>query len=122
MASINERIKDVRSESGLSQRTFAERVGITGPSISHLESGTNSPSEQTIRAICKEFNVSREWLETGKGPMHETVNDDDFSVINEVVQSGKENKVRLFRIIADMPDPLLDEMIEYLKSKLKDLP
>lgn len=112
----------IREEANLTQDEFADRIGIGKSSVSKLEVGTNNPSEQTIRAICKEFKVSREWLETGKGPMHATVNDDDFSVINETMNLGKENKTRLFRIIADMPDPLLDAMIEYLKSKLKDLP
>lgn len=122
MDNINERIKQVRIESGMSTRAFASAIGIGGSAVCLLEGGRNHPREQTIRAICKEFKICREWLETGKGPMHETVDKDDFTAINEVLQLGNENKIRLFRIIADMPEPLLDEMMEYLKSKMKDLP
>lgn len=67
MSNINERIALVRKESKESQRSFGARIGISGPSVAHLESGINNPSEQTIRAICQEFNVSRMWLETGEG-------------------------------------------------------
>lgn len=68
MSNINERIALVRKESKESQRSFGARIGISGPSVARLETGENNPSEQTIRAICQEFNVSRMWLETGEGP------------------------------------------------------
>lgn len=122
MSSINERIKEVRTEKGLSQRSFAERIGITGPSVAHLESGTNNPSEQTVRAICNEFNINRTWLETGEGMMYEPPSDDDYAVINEALMLGSQNKIKLFRIIAEMPEPLLDEIVKYFQSKRKDLP
>ena len=67
MTTINERIAYVRKESAKSQRIFGEMIGISGPSVARLETGENNPSEQTIRAICKEFNVNRRWLETGEG-------------------------------------------------------
>ena len=34
-----------------------------------MESGENSPSDQTIALICKEFNVNEDWLRTGEGEM-----------------------------------------------------
>jgi transcriptional regulator with XRE-family HTH domain len=67
MNTINERILAVRKEAKESQRSFGAKIGISGPSVAQIESGKNNPSEQTIRAICKEFNVNRRWLETGEG-------------------------------------------------------
>ncbi len=64
---MNKRIFEVRQSSSLSMRSFGERIGISGPSVARLESGENNPSEQTIRAICSEFNVSRDWLVDGIG-------------------------------------------------------
>lgn len=64
---MNERMKKTRADAKLSMRAFAERIGVTSSSVAKLESGENNPSEQTIRAICKEFNVNRRWLETGEG-------------------------------------------------------
>lgn len=64
---MNERIKTVRVKEGMSMRAFAAKIGISSAAVSHLETGINTPSEQTIRAICSEFNVNREWLETGQG-------------------------------------------------------
>lgn len=64
---INERIKQVRKTLNLSMKAFGEKIGISAPSVTRIESGENNPSEQTIRAICSEFNVNRTWLETGEG-------------------------------------------------------
>lgn len=66
---MKDRIKQIRELEKLSQRAFAERIGISGPSVARLESGENNPGEQTIRAICSEFGIRREWLELGEEPM-----------------------------------------------------
>lgn len=67
---MNTRIKEIRSDAKLSMQKFGERIGITSGSVCLLENGRNNPSEQTIRAICSEFGVFREWLETGEGPKY----------------------------------------------------
>ena len=66
---IHERIKNLRKDSGLPQAEFGARIGITFSSVSLLEKGTNNPSEQTIRAICSEFHINRDWLVDGIGDM-----------------------------------------------------
>lgn len=117
MENVGSRIKLVRSEAGDSLRIFGNKIGISDSAVARLESGKNNPSEQTVRAICKEFNVSREWLETGKGPMHESIKENEFCADNKLIHLDKENKVKLFRIISDMPDDLIDAMIKYFDSK-----
>lgn len=66
---MNERIKKVRQDNHLTQDRFASIIGITKSSVSLLESGKNNPSDQTIKLICSEFGVRREWLEHGEEPM-----------------------------------------------------
>lgn len=66
---MKERIKKVRKSHNLTMERFGNRIGITKSSVSLLESGKNSPSEQTLKLICKEFNVNMEWLQTGNGEM-----------------------------------------------------
>ncbi len=64
---MNERIKLLRKTLGLNQRDFGERIGISDPAVSKIEKGINMPSEQTIRSICREFNVDYFWLTEGIG-------------------------------------------------------
>ena len=65
MKDINSRIAEVRSTLGLSMRAFGEKLGISSPSINAIEKGRNNPSDQTIKLICKEFNVDYYWLTEG---------------------------------------------------------
>ena len=66
---INDRIKEIRKISGLSQTDFAERLGTTRGVITNLEGEKTTPNEPFIKLICREFNISETWLRTGEGEM-----------------------------------------------------
>ncbi len=66
---MKNRIKKIRKDSKLTMEQFGSKIGITKSSVSLLESGKNSPSAQTIRLICQEFDINEEWLRTGQGEM-----------------------------------------------------
>lgn len=73
---MKNRIKKIRLENKLSMEKFGERIGITKSSVSLIESGKNSPSDQTIMLICKEFKVNKYWLITGEGNPKENISAD----------------------------------------------
>ena len=54
---MNGRIKLIRKTLGISQRDFGKKIGISDTAVSKLESGERNPSEQTLKSICREFNV-----------------------------------------------------------------
>ena len=62
-------IKTLRKELGLTQTKFGERIGVKGNTITTYENGTRTPSDAVVLAICREFSVSEEWLRTGRGDM-----------------------------------------------------
>lgn len=62
---MGERIKEMRLKLGFSQDDIAKRVGVTRGAISRLETGTTSLTPQMSKALCREFNVSEEWLNGG---------------------------------------------------------
>jgi transcriptional regulator with XRE-family HTH domain len=66
---MNERIKEIREIFGLSLEAFGERIGISKTSVSRLEKNERNPSEQTIKSICREFNINYAWLKEGLGEM-----------------------------------------------------
>lgn len=65
---MNERIKKLRKVLGLTQQAFGDRIGIKRNSVALIENGRNT-SDQTVFAICREFNVREEWLREGSGEM-----------------------------------------------------
>lgn len=69
MDNISDRIKSVRTTLDLTMDKFGSRIGITRSAVSGLEKGISNPSEQTIKSICREFNVDYFWLTEGIGEM-----------------------------------------------------
>lgn len=66
---IGERIKKLRKALNMTQAAFAERIGIRQNSVAVIEMGKNTPSDQTVAFICREFRVNEAWLRTGEGEM-----------------------------------------------------
>lgn len=56
------RLKDFIQELGISKRKFAKRVGVSATSVSDWVSGKIQPNAESIYLICKEFNVSADYL------------------------------------------------------------
>ena len=66
---IGERIKTLRRKIGITQEEFSEKLGTSRNTITNYESGRRTPMDATIKSICREFNVSEDWLRTGEGDM-----------------------------------------------------
>lgn len=66
---MGERIKELRKSLKMTQQEFADRLNIQRGSIASYETGRISPSNATISLICKELNVSENWLRNGEGDM-----------------------------------------------------
>lgn len=59
---FGQRIKQLRQEFGLSQRDFAEKIGVTASALSAYEKGTKNPSVNVAINIASVFKVSLDWL------------------------------------------------------------
>jgi transcriptional regulator with XRE-family HTH domain len=62
---LGERIIAVRRKLGLSQREFAERIGVSRNVVIRYESGRSRPRVETLDRIGKVGGVSSEWLLQG---------------------------------------------------------
>ena len=66
---IGERISEIRKVLGLSQEEFGNKLGLVRSAISSYEGGRRVPPEQSIKSICREYNVNYIWLVNGDGEM-----------------------------------------------------
>ena len=122
---MNNRIKLVRKNEGLTLEKFGERLGITAPSCSNIEKGKTNPSDQTIRSICREFNVSEHWLRTGEGEMYNAVDEDEeISNIMTAISANDPVMVRILKAYWHLtPDErrafqhFVDNVVEEYKKK-----
>lgn len=62
MAKFSDRLKALRSESGLSQSEFAKLVGCTKSSINMYERGEREPGLEKLEAFADYFNVDMDFL------------------------------------------------------------
>lgn len=76
MIYANTRLKAIRDHFDLNQYEFGKRIGVTGATISRLESGVRTLTEAQILAIVREFGVDENWLRTGEGEMLRPVSRD----------------------------------------------
>ena len=66
---MRERMKELRKALKMTQQELADTLHIKRTNIGNYESGVSSPTDSVIALICREFNVSEDWLRTGKGEM-----------------------------------------------------
>lgn len=73
---IRDRIKIIRKEKKLSQPAFGELLGVSRDVINNIELDRVEPKEHFIKLICLTFNISEEWIRTGKGDMNNPYDED----------------------------------------------
>ena len=57
-----QRIKELRQEKGLTQAQLAEKITTTASTIGKYEREELQPNVETIKAICKFFGVTADYL------------------------------------------------------------
>ena len=89
---MNERVKQLRKTLDLTMEKFGDRLGVKKNSISQIESGKNSLTEQMIKSICREFDVDEEWLRYGTGSMFiERTRDEEIAKFIGTIQSVEDD-------------------------------
>lgn len=73
-----ERVKLVRKKRGLTLEKFGKQIGMGASSISDIENGRRTLTNQTRISICREFNVREEWLRDGDGDIFQVEPMDDL--------------------------------------------
>ena len=67
---MKDRIRIVRKDVGLTQKEFAEKLGIKQNTVASYEMGRIGISDNVIFSICREFNINEDWLRDGTGEMY----------------------------------------------------
>lgn len=67
MVNIGGRIKALRKLLGLSQKEFAQKMGLPQQNINRWEKGIVYPNVDNLFKMCKIFGVSMDWLIAGEG-------------------------------------------------------
>lgn len=121
--SCGERVRKIRKEKELTLEKFGEKVGVTKQTVSRIENGVNSLTEQMLLSICREFGVNEEWLRTGEGEMFVEIDKDlalmDWagSVLGSSDSSFKKRFVKMLSELDEQDWETLEKMALKLHSK-----
>lgn len=84
---INERIKMIRKELGISQRVFCDGIFLSHSFYSKIETGARNTNNRVNELICTKYKVNKDWLLTGKGDMFsETPPDIELMQLTEIIK------------------------------------
>lgn len=121
---MKERIRKIRKELNLTQQMFADRLGIKRGGVANYEVGRNEPADAVISLICREFNVSEQWLRTGTGDMFIDLTRDEQiasfigSILSMENDSFKKRFISMLSALDESEWELLEQMINKLSKKM----
>ncbi len=94
---IARRLKQLRTENRLSQRQFAEILGIKQPAYHRIEVGDNALSIQYAITLYREFGISFNWLILGVGEQDES---DEPELVRLAWELERNDPVMKFQVIS----------------------
>lgn len=117
---MNERLKKLRKALDLTQQEFADRIGIKRNSFANYETGRNTPIDAIIISICREFNVSEDWLRDGIGNMFlPTDRNADIAKLTKQLLNEESDSFKN-RFVSMLANLTIEEW-EFLERKAKEL-
>lgn len=120
MEQLSERIGELIRVRRKKKAEFARALNVSQAFVSQMCSGERMPSDRTIADICREFDVSEEWLRTGTGPMFvEKTRDEELAEFFGHVLARDDFKQRLLAALSRL-DESEWAMLEQVARKLLD--
>jgi transcriptional regulator with XRE-family HTH domain len=105
MATLKDRLRQLRKQYKLTQKEVAEFLGITESAYGFYEQGRNEPSLETIRKLAKKYDVNISYL----------MGESDIPSGSESIKDKKMDGLAFI----DGETPLTEEEKEYLKESLE---
>lgn len=113
-----ERIREVRKALGLTLEKFGDKLGVKKNTLSALERGVNGLTAQMAKAICREYNVSYDYLIYGEG---DPFDDLPQTVLDELCIQYELDDIdrQIIDLYISLPKELRDKVKAYVLNKLK---
>ena len=111
-----ERVREIRKSLGLSLEKFGEKLGVGKMAISNIENGNRNLTERMAKSICREYNVSYDYLTSGEGEMFSDLPD---TVLDELCMQYDLDAYdkKLLEIYLELPKSARDAIKEIIKKK-----
>lgn len=110
-----ERVKEIRKSLDLTLEKFGKKLGVGKTAVSKIEKSQVGLTEQMAKSICREYNVSYDYLVDGEGEMFTDLPD---TILDELcIQYDLDDIDRkIMEIYLELPE----EARQALKDKIKE--
>lgn len=118
-----ERFRSIREKVSLSQKDFAQTLGVSQSSIADIERGAKEPSRNIMLALVEQYHISLDWLLLGIGtaPIEPLVSVEEFAALKKEI-SDLEGKIReLEAENKEITQELLDRMRQLVDVQSRQL-
>ena len=108
---MNTRIRELRKALNLTQKDFAQKIGLKQNAISYMEKSGSTITEQNIKTICSQFSINENWLRTGTGKMFLENNKKQkefFEIFDELSPALQEYLIKTAKELLDTQEKLLN--------------
>lgn len=78
MATVGERVREVRKHYNLTQVELGNLIGISGAGVGKIETNVSKPTEAALKLICSTYHINYMWLTEGRGDMMQEETADDM--------------------------------------------
>ena len=116
---MKDRISEIMVKEGLSATQFADKIGISASSLSHILNGRNNPSLDVVTRIHSAFpKISTDWLIYGTGAMEI----ESFATKNVDIFEQQIDENPIFR--SDRPSEIKNRKeneVEQLQNDIKNI-
>lgn len=125
MYSINERVRFIIKELGMSQESFAKGAHRTRSEISNIVYDKVVPKNEMIESICSAYKVNDTWLRTGEGePFCKMSAQEELTdIFANILNGDPSTKSRLIRAFARLPEdayPLIEDIVKQMAAELEN--
>ena len=122
MNDYSKRIRELRKSEKLhlTLEEFGKRLGVTKVAISNIENGNRNLTDQMKLAICREFHVNPEWLETGEGEMFQESSSTELQSLADRYNLEPEALILIEKFL-DMRPEHQRVIIDYVKKAAESM-
>ena len=95
MVDFGKKLKELRKQSGMTQRQLADKLGITKSVVSYYELSERTPSPDVLKDIALIFRISTDYLlgiERNKTIDVSGLSDEDINLLLATVEALKKKK------------------------------
>jgi HTH-type transcriptional regulator / antitoxin PezA len=113
---VQNRLKTIRKTMNLTQRQFAELIGVSRDVIASWEIGRAQPSEALLRLICRECALNYAWLKYGDGDMAAVRGTADMEKLTQIMEGNNAFMKAFLRGLAELPKEAWEQMESFMES------